>query len=63
MKEQPPQQLMNISDVARRLSVSERYVRHLVYTRRIAYVKIGRHVRFEQEALQRLISDGQTEAA
>lgn len=38
--------VLTISDVAARLGVGERFVRRLVFERRIKYHKVGRHVRF-----------------
>ncbi|HYN36059.1 MAG TPA: helix-turn-helix domain-containing protein, partial [Actinomycetota bacterium] len=53
-----PGQLLNLSQVAERLNVSERYVRHLVSNRRIANVKIGGLIRFTAEAVEELIERG-----
>jgi excisionase family DNA binding protein len=37
--------LLSIEQAAERLGTSVRFVRRLVFERRIAYVKLGRHVR------------------
>jgi excisionase family DNA binding protein len=37
--------LMTVEQAAERLGTTERFVRRLVFERRIAYVKLGRHVR------------------
>jgi excisionase family DNA binding protein len=39
--------LVDISAVATRLGVTERYVRQLVAERRISYIKFGRLLRFD----------------
>lgn len=41
------QQLLDIAGLADRLGVGERFVRRLVDERRIPFVRIGRHIRFE----------------
>lgn len=43
--------LIEIDEVASRLGVSTRYVRRLVAERRIAYLKVGRLLRFEPTAV------------
>ncbi len=40
---------MSSAELSRRLGVSERFVRKLVATRQIPYLKIGRLVRFEEQ--------------
>ena len=37
--------LLSVEQAAERLGTSVRFVRRLVFQRRIAYVKLGRHVR------------------
>jgi excisionase family DNA binding protein len=37
--------LLSVEQAAERLGTSVRFVRRLVFERRIAYVKLGRHVR------------------
>ena len=39
-------QLLTIDQVAERLGVTERYVRRLVYERRVPYRKLGKLIRF-----------------
>lgn len=39
---------MDIDDLAERLSVSPRFVRRLLEERRITFLKIGRHARFDR---------------
>ncbi len=43
--------LITMTEAAAWLSISERMVRRLQFERKIAYVKIGRHVRFRPEDL------------
>ncbi len=43
--------LLDSGEVARRLGVTERHVRRLVAERRIPFIKVGRFVRFNQEAV------------
>jgi excisionase family DNA binding protein len=45
-------ELLSTEEVARILHTSERMVRRLVSERRIAYVKVGRCVRFEPVAIR-----------
>lgn len=40
-------ELLDIEAAAARLNVSDRYLRRLVYERRIPHVRIGRYIRFE----------------
>ena len=43
--------LIDIDEVAERLGVSTRYVRRLVAERRIAYLKVGRLLRFDADVV------------
>jgi excisionase family DNA binding protein len=43
--------LIDIDEVAARLGVSTRYVRRLVAERRIAYLKVGRLIRFDTDVV------------
>lgn len=43
--------LLTIEQAAQVLAVNERMVRRLVESRRIAFVKVGRHVRFRESDL------------
>lgn len=40
--------LLTIEQAAAMLAVNERMIRRLIETRRIAFVKVGRHVRFRE---------------
>ncbi len=48
--------LLTNEDVAARLRTTPRFVRRLVAERRIAYVKVGRLVRFEPAAVEAYIA-------
>ena len=43
--------LLTVEQAAEILAVNERMVRRLIEGRRIAFVKVGRHVRFRQSDL------------
>ena len=43
--------LVDIDTVAGHLGVSVRHIRRLIDERRIPFVKVGRHVRFDVEAI------------
>jgi excisionase family DNA binding protein len=44
----PIESLLTIEQAAAMLAVNERMIRRLIETRRIAFVKVGRHVRFRE---------------
>ena len=48
--------LLTIDETAERLRTSERFVRRLIEERRIAYVKLGTHVRIEESVLSAYIA-------
>ena len=45
-------QLLTIEQLAQRLGTTVRHVRRLVAERRVPYVKVGRLVRFDPEAVK-----------
>jgi excisionase family DNA binding protein len=47
--------LLTVEEAAERLSTSTRFVRRLVAERRIAYVKVGRHVRLDPGEVEAFI--------
>ena len=47
--------LLDVTAAAARLGVTQRWVRRAVAERRISFVKVGRNVRFEPEAISRYI--------
>jgi excisionase family DNA binding protein len=58
----PSAPLVDIEHAAERLGVSVRFMRRLVDERRIAFHKIGRHVRFDPGDLDRFAMNGRVEA-
>ena len=47
--------LLSVEEAAERLGTSTRFVRRLVAERRIAYVKVGRHVRLDPTDVEAFI--------
>ena len=50
--------LLTIAEAAERLNVKGRYIKHLLYERRLDRVKIGKLVRIPEAAIDDLISSG-----
>lgn len=50
--------LLTVAEVAKRLNVTERFVRRLVAERRIAIQRVGRHVRFREEDVDAFLEAG-----
>ena len=48
--------LLTVEQVAERLGTTVRFPRRLVEERRITYVKVGRHVRIPESALEAFIA-------
>jgi excisionase family DNA binding protein len=57
----PSDRLLTVAEVADMLSTSERFPRRLIAERRIRFVRLGRHVRIPQSALQEFIAAGLVE--
>ncbi|MBV2363479.1 helix-turn-helix domain-containing protein [Streptomonospora nanhaiensis] len=57
----PSGRLLTVAQVAERLNTSERYPRRLIEERRITFVKLGRHVRIPETALDEFIAAGLVE--
>jgi len=55
-------ELLDVDAVAERLMTSPRFVRQLIYERRIAVVKVGRHVRISAADLAEFIAAGRRPA-
>jgi excisionase family DNA binding protein len=53
---------LTVEEAADRLGTSTRFVRRLIFERRIAYTKLGRHVRIAPGDLGALIAAGRIEA-
>ena len=54
-------ELLTVEEAADRLGTSARFVRRLVFERRIAYTKLGRHVRIAARDLDAFIRAGRVE--
>jgi excisionase family DNA binding protein len=54
--------LLSVEQAAERLGTSVRFVRRLIAERRIAYVKLGRHVRIAERDLMNFVATGRVEA-
>jgi excisionase family DNA binding protein len=54
--------LLTVEQAADRLGTSERFVRRLIAERRIAYVKLGRHVRIAEPDLINFVATGRVES-
>jgi excisionase family DNA binding protein len=55
--------LLTVEEATGRLGTSVRFVRRLIAERRIAYVKVGRHVRIAEDDLVRFVAAGRVEAS
>jgi excisionase family DNA binding protein len=55
--------LLSVEQAAERLGTSVRFVRRLVFERRIAYVKLGRHVRIATRDLDAFIAAGRVDVS
>jgi excisionase family DNA binding protein len=53
-----PGRLLTLSEVAAILGTSERFPRRLIAERRIEFVRVGRHVRIRESALDAFIASG-----
>jgi excisionase family DNA binding protein len=54
--------LLTVEQAAERLGTSTRFVRRLIFERRIAYSKLGRHVRIAEHDLINYVASGRVEA-
>ena len=54
-------ELLTVEEVADQLGTSVRFVRRLVFERRIAYTKLGRHVRIAARDLSAFVEAGRVE--
>jgi excisionase family DNA binding protein len=55
--------LLTVEEAAERLGTSVRFVRRLIFERRIPYTKLGRHVRIAATDLDALVAAGRIEAS
>jgi excisionase family DNA binding protein len=56
------ERLLTVEEAAERLGTSARFVRRLIAERRIAYTKLGRHVRIATRDLDAYVASGRIEA-
>jgi excisionase family DNA binding protein len=54
--------LLTVEEAAERLGTSVRFARRLIAERRIAFVRVGRHVRIDPADLEAFIAAGRVEA-
>ncbi len=52
------QRLLTLVEVAERLGTSPRFARRLVDERRIGFVRVGRHIRVSEYALDAFVAAG-----
>jgi excisionase family DNA binding protein len=56
-------QLLTAQEAAARLGTLLRFVRRLIFERRIPYIKVGRHVRIAARDLDTFIAAGRVDVA
>ncbi len=54
----PAGRLLTVEAAAGRLSTSVRFIRRLIAERRIEFVRVGRHIRISETALDDFIASG-----
>jgi excisionase family DNA binding protein len=55
-------ELLTVNEAANRLGTTERFIRRLIFERRIPYTKLGRHVRIAAHDLDAFVRAGRIEA-
>ncbi|HEU4398350.1 MAG TPA: helix-turn-helix domain-containing protein [Actinomycetota bacterium] len=55
------ERLLTVDEAAERLGTSARFIRRLIAERRIAYTKLGRHVRGAARDLDAFVASGRVE--
>ena len=55
--------LLTVEEAADLLGTSVRFIRRLIAERRIAYVRVGRHVRIAEADLASFVAAGRVEAS
>ena len=53
--------LLTVNEAAEQLGTSTRFIRRLIAERRIAYVRLGRHVRIGTSDLESFVAAGRIE--
>ncbi|MGQ0846152.1 MAG: excisionase family DNA-binding protein [Sporichthyaceae bacterium] len=56
-----PVQLYTVEEAAQRLNTTTRFIRRLIAERRIAFTRLGRHIRIEGPVLDAFVADGRVE--
>jgi excisionase family DNA binding protein len=54
-------QLYTVEQAAERLNTTPRFIRRLIAERRIAFTKLGRHVRIEADVLDAFVDAGRVQ--
>jgi excisionase family DNA binding protein len=54
--------LLDVNQAAERLGTSPRFIRRLITERRVAYTKLGKHVRIDSADLDAFVAAGRVEA-
>lgn len=54
--------MLTIDEAAQRLATSPRFIRRLIAERRIAFCRVGRHIRFTDVDLDAFLAAGRVEA-
>jgi excisionase family DNA binding protein len=57
------ERLLTVEEAADRLGTSVRFVRRLIAERRIAYIRVGRHIRIAEADLASFVAAGRVEAS
>jgi excisionase family DNA binding protein len=55
--------VLTVQEAADQLGMSVRFVRRLIPERRIAYVRVGRHIRIAEADLASFVAAGRVEAS
>jgi excisionase family DNA binding protein len=55
------ERLLTVEEAAERLGTSARFIRRLIAERRIAYTKLGRHVRIAARDLDAFVASGRVD--
>ena len=58
----PADQLLTVEEAAQRMRTKPRFIRRLIAERRIAFVKLGRHVRLAEADIEAFIEAGRIDA-
>lgn len=56
-----PAQLYTVEEAAQRLNTTPRFIRRLIAERRIAFTRLGRHVRIEADVLDEFVAAGRVQ--